>query len=56
MDGGRVLVPLRVDRARARAALGSVASALFSCSSLASKKAVDCDRCQNEVQISSRGS
>jgi len=42
MDGGRALVPFRVDLALARAALGSVAKALFSCSSLARRKAVDC--------------
>ncbi len=42
MDGGRALVPFRVDLALARAAFGSVAKALFSCSSLARRKAVDC--------------
>ena len=43
MEGGRPLVPFlfRVDLALARAAFGSVARALFSCSSLASRKAVD---------------
>ena len=40
MDGGRALVPF-LDLALARAALGFVAKALFSCSSRASRKAVD---------------
>lgn len=40
MDGGRDLARLRV--VLAIAALGLVASALFSCSSLARRKAVDC--------------
>ena len=41
MDGGRAFVPFRVDLARANLAFGSVARALFSCSSLARRKAVD---------------
>ena len=43
MDGGLPLVPFRsrVDFARVMAALGSVAIALFSCSSLAKRNAVD---------------
>ena len=40
MDGGRALVPF-LDLALARAALGFVAKALFSCSSRARRKAVD---------------
>lgn len=43
MEGGRPLVPFGflVDLALARAALGSVAKALFSCSSRARRNAVD---------------
>ena len=41
IDGGRVLVALRVDRALASLAFGSVASASFSCSNLARRNAVD---------------
>lgn len=49
MDGGRPLVPLRVERARARAAFGFVINALFSCSNLAKRKAIDYVRSQDKI-------